>query len=677
MKKGVYSLVIFSLLTSPAFAAEDEEAKVRGSIEAGYRVVDDQDNNRAHFIEFKDRDDDFFTSFDLSVQKGSYYLDFMGNELGLNDQSYLLKGTNYGKFSYEFFYEETPHNMSFDAKAPYTGIGSQDLDIDNSTIGSVADWSSFDYSVDRKEFGAQVEISMDTPFYVNVGVQRRQQDGIKPLGGGSFWLNMEMPEPVDYTTDDITFQGGYRNKNLHASVQGYWSTFDNTNKYLTQPNTGESQTLPPDNDYRKLSANLSWRGLPYQSMLAVRTSYSKIESHFSVDDLNLTAPAALNTDTFDGDVTYTQGSIALSSRPIADLDTKIYFNFLDKENDSSVIRYQDVRGLDVSNADQIFDYEKNNAGLDVGYDLARHTKLAAGYEYLDVDRRNRDDAEANTDHSLFFQIKNTSLDFLTAKLRYKRLERNSDFDNKSAGVNDPTDEDYIKRYIRRYDATDKSMDEIKLSLEIYPMDQLDFGFEYAYKINDYDETNLGLTEDKHHEFYADFVWRAAKKVTLSGFAGYEMTEADSSHRQFGAGDSASIDAVPTSTSFNWSNERDDDFITYGLAINLPDIIEKVSLNISWQYQESDGEINFSSQDGTLEDINQSDDYDKQELEIKAIYALRQDTDITLGYLYEKYDYDDLQYDDYEYSQTGSYLTGAYYEQSYEANVGYLMVAYRF
>ncbi|MBU0947094.1 MAG: cytochrome c3 family protein [Proteobacteria bacterium] len=48
--------------------------------------------------------------------------------------------------------------------------------------------------------------------------------------------------------------------------------------------------------------------------------------------------------------------------------------------------------------------------------------------------------------------------------------------------------------------------EVKLSFEIYPLDSVDLGFEYTYEINDDDEVILvGRTEDKRHEFYADFM----------------------------------------------------------------------------------------------------------------------------------------------------------------------------
>ena len=62
---------------------------------------------------------------------------------------------------------------------------------------------------------------------------------------------------------------------------------------------------------------------------------------------------------------------------------------------------------------------------------------------------------------------------------------------------------------------------------------------------------------------------------------------------------------------------------------------------------------------------------------KALYALTENLDLTLGYMYEKMKYDDLQYEGYTYQPNGSYLTGAYLDHDYEAHVGYFTVKYNF
>ncbi len=669
MKKTIYAVLFLFLFALPVSAVEEERTIFHGSISAGYRVVDENSDNKARFLEYYNLDDDAVGALALSLQRGAWYVDLEALDIGLDDQAYRLGLTNYGNFEAAFFYKEFTHSLSLDAFAPYTGVGGSDLQL--LTTGSPAD---FDYEVERKEFGGEATFSFGTPFYLSLGLQRRQEDGLKPLGSGSYWFNLELPEPVDYTTDDLSLVIGYRGATIQAAIKGYWSEFDNADEYLTRPLDGAVVTLPPDNDYGKIAADMSWRGLPLDSMLAARFSYARLESNLSLRDLGLAASPELYRTSFDGDITYTKASVALTSRPLKNFDTRIYFSFLDKDNDSTPISS--------AHAESIFDFKEKIAGFDLGWQPFKHTSFTTGYEYRDVDRNNQLDAKQSRDHTVFIELKNQSLDFLVAKLRYKHLERDSDFTLSNSGADPVTDgEEWIKRYIRRFDVTDKSMDEIRLALEFYPRENFDLGLTYTYLFNDYDETEIGLTEDLRHEVYTDFVWRAAAAIRVSGFAGYEMTSADSRQRQFGVGESADIDA-PTGSAFNWKQESKADFWTCGLSLDWKNMIDKLSLNLSWQYQNSDGEINFSSPAGDLTDISHSDDYDLQKLQLKLSYALRSNTEVTLGYMFEKYDGDDLQFADYEAFRAdgevfGSYLTGAYFDDDYRANIAYLMLSYNF
>ena len=129
----------------------------------------------------------------------------------------------------------------------------------------------------------------------------------------------------------------------------------------------------------------------------------------------------------------------------------------------------------------------------------------------------------------------------------------------------------------------------------------------------------------------------------------------------------------------YTQKINDDFWTYGLAANVS-ATDKLSFNLSWQYQESDGEVNFGNNvTGTpLEDIKHSDDYTKKQLAAKAIYAIDPKLKMTLGYLYEKFEYQDANYQNYtNVVDSAFYYSGLYANPDYEANVGYLMASYGF
>ncbi len=725
MLKKIHIIMIVTILICPC-AVMAEEANVSGTFEPKALFVGDK-NNSAKFQEYRDLDDGGSVDFMLEAYKNSYYIEFSGENAGLDNQSYLIQGGNFNKFKFKLNYDETPHNYYFDARSFYSGIDTGTLDYSATNRAKNADagftpaigtdpntWTSFDYAIKRKKIGGELEISMSSPFYLSLGANQLETSGTKPLGQPSgvyadsiidvfttFGNIIEMPEPVDYKTNVLFAEFGYRSKDMRGALKIQHSNFENDIDYLTWRNPYvstedfyEVSSLPPDNEFWKFEAEGSLR-LPMSSLLAARVSYSKQENDFTVrntiaystEDLvggnsptYAIIPLGLNRNTFDGDIATTKLGLSLASRPTKEMYTKFYYSYLDKDNDSTIIEYTNGGSTTES---QLFEYEDNTAGLDVDYKLSRYNKLSAGYTYKDVDRK-RDDATSSTDNIIYLEWKNTTLDFLSAKLRYQRMDRDSGFNNHSAGAN-ANDPDYINRFLRRFDVTDKTEDKIKLSFELYPTEKIDIGLEYNYKKNDYDETTLGRTEDVKNEYYVDVSWRPATAVTLNGFFGYEDTDADSSHRYVSGGGNNDPTITPNGTDFNWTESLDDDYWAYGLTASFNEVASyPLDFFFSWEHQESDGEATFTSQQGLLEDITQYDDYTKKLFEGKALYTFSEQLKFTLGYIWEKYELANLQYDGYTnydaslpFGANGAFLTGAYANQNYEANIVYILASSSF
>lgn len=707
MKKKIYSAMILLSLAVPTMVAAEETAELHGTVELGARGVN-TNGDKAYFQEFRDVDDAFIGNIQLDALKGAYHLQFDGENIGLDDQSYQIKGGEYGKFKYKFNYGEMTHNYTFDAITPFTGVGTQNIAfVDADPSDSTANWTKFDYAVDHKSYGGELEISLGSPFYLNFGAEKREQDGLRPYSvvtyrqGGNRQLT-EFPEPISHTTDNFHLKGGYLGNSITASITGTLSSFNNDIKnfqgdIVTNQNfTGdEVVVLAPDNEYRKIAGELSWRDLPLASVMAARLSYANLENDFNMADAYGTRAAAilaaalaqqgfnntLNRTTFDGDVDYTNFSLSLASRPMDKLDTKISYSYLERDNKSSVISYTTTtsNGL-ANNAKELLSYEKNTVGIDIGYRLPNKTKLEAGYEYLNMDRstalpayteagalfKRYDNPESTTDDTLYVGLKNSMLDWLTAKIKYTHLNRDSDVNTTAAVANgvDP------RIWTTRFDTQDKTMDEWRLALDFFPADNLDLGVDFKHQHHDYDENITSRQDEKRQSVYLDVTWRAAKAVTLTGFVGLEKTEIDTKRR--------SDESEFTS---DRAESTDDDFWSYGLAASFA-ATDKLSLNLSWQYDDSDGSISFTDLGvGAQENIDNFDDYTRKRLEAKAVYAFDPKLKMTLGYVYEKLEYQDYAISNYTNIAAGpttqDYYSGLYANPNYEANVGYLMVSYGF
>jgi len=676
MKSKMFLLsasLFFIFPVADCFAAD---SGFEGWVEVGGMLTDD-DNDAAKAAEYEDIGNNFLGNFSVDWFQDAYYFEGEGSHIGLKDQSYTLQGGDLNSFGVEVYYDEILHNLSLDAGTFYTGVGSDTLNIVNATPAREETWSSFDYEIQRQKYGVNAEFLKSSPFFIKMKVSSEEMEGQRPLGTGSFSGAVELPEPVDYRTNNLAVMGGYRSEEISVKLTGMYSTFDNSHDDLEWrnpfTNSFEQNSLPIDSDYAKFGGDLSWRQLPMQSALLVKGSYTNLSGDIKVSDLRSDAPFGLNTTTFDGDISTMRFSTSLVSMPLNKLTTRLYYEFYDRDNDSTEITYSSG-----SNEEYLLDYQKNKAGLEAGYRIPGDNKLSGGYRFENVDRSNRPDADSNTDNTLFAKVENNSIESVVASVQYTYLNRSTDTDFDMNGI-DETDPEYINQFVSRFDYCSKDKHSIKFAVAYYPVEDLNLGASYSYVTNDYDDVVLGRDEDTGHEFYVDFVWQLTRMLKLNGFAGYETYESDSTSYNHRAGFEGQT-ANPTvedgsNASYVWSQSVDEDFWTVGLGAEVPLVHDQLTLSLSGQYQKSDGQVDFDP--ASFSSIEKFEDYYITTLETRVKYALNESITFNVGYQYRKSNYDDAQYDNYDATTGGTYLSGAYADNDYDVHIGYLTMRYSF
>ncbi len=193
-------------------------------------------------------------------------------------------------------------------------------------------------------------------------------------------------------------------------------------------------SLPPDNKYYKLKFTGSVK-LPLDSTFSINASSSKLTSDIALLDTiwtsTLPGPSytlttlGLNDNTFNGEILYKNFAAVFTSSPVKSLTTKVYYKYLNKDNNSDEITY--TSGT-TSVTNHLFEYKKNNVGVEIGYKFTKDLKATAGYDYLKI-KRQRDDIPETEDSTYFVQVKYTPLDFIGGRIKYQRLERDSKFES--------------------------------------------------------------------------------------------------------------------------------------------------------------------------------------------------------------------------------------------------------
>lgn len=680
------------------------------SISLGAQKVDDDARDPSKLREYRDLDGtSVLGGFEARGRSDNAYLNAYGENLGRDDQYLDLKGGSYGRFKYRLYSDELRHNFGSGpgALSPFSGIGGSTL---TTTLPrpAVAAWNAFDHSYQRRDAGGMAEWQATSPWYFRVEANEVKREGINVFAGanGTSPGNgfTDLPSPISYTTRSYSVEAGHSSRRSHFAVNFTHSTFANENDVLRWNNgffaNGLDTTiLPPDNKLTRLSFNGNLRQLSWDSTLAGRLTYSKLSNDVAMlanilstgGAIRATNPSAPN---FHGDVKRINLALSLSSHPTKALDTRAYLNYAKEDNDSTHMSFSPAAGTGLTGGSanplsncnstatnpcepELYHLKKTNFGVEAGYRLTRQNKFSGGLDYTDSERE-RADFQKSQDKKFFAQWKNSSLDWLTGRIKYQLLARRSHFEPHVAVLAaNPMD-----LYVRRFDLANVDQNLVKLALDASPAPFVDVGFEAIFKKNNYKDTTLGRTGDKRHELYASVGVGDPGRLRVLIFGDVEVMRFDSFHR-VGTGN-PDPSTPPTLTTYNWTAENEDKAWQAGLGIDwLP--TARLTLKGSFIRAKTTGGTEFAVQPGGAPGpflpITNFDNTRRTSYNLKAVYAFDRHWEFSGGYAHEKYQYSDIGYDNTLYvagaGATAGVVTGQFSFQPYKADIVYAVAKYKF
>jgi MtrB/PioB family decaheme-associated outer membrane protein len=700
MNRTYLSILVASLFSAPVALAQDADPfRFSGSIGVGGMAVDDDVPDAAKLREYRDLSDGLLTIFDIKGRNSRWWLDLFGENLGRDDQYVNLRGGMYDTFKYRLYSDALKHNFMLFGITPYNGAGTATQRttfprLDPST------WNPLELGYKRRDDGVMFEYQRASPWYARVEANQVTWSGTK-AGSSSQGTSpgngfVQLAFPVDYTTRNAIVEGGYNSRTMRFDLSWTASKFENDNQALTWTNgyfgNGIDTTyLAADNRYQRLMGNAVFRQLPWNTTLAARFTMDELKSAVTVGQsvLNGTtgaiSPTNPNMSVFDGKVSNNTFTVSASSMPTRGLDTKVYYNYRKRDDESSAITFASP----VAEAREGMSYEKNNWGFDAYYRFNRSNRFGLGFDWLETDREGRHDYDNTKDQRFFAEWKNTSLDNLSARLKYTYLDRDSNFLNANSGTS-VTDPAYLERFVTAFDLANVEQDQWKLTLDWTVAERLDIGFEGIIKTNKYKDNTLGRLKEDRREIYmsASYAFPNGARFTLFGDA--EEIKYDSLHRVIG--DSALSGAndpssAPTASNYNWAGNIKDRNWATGLAFDWP-FSDRFSVKASAIYYKTDGFVDLSLEQGVPSSVTSPvpianwDDTKRKSFTLKGVYDLTKTMRITGGYAFEKYEYSDSQTDGYRYivagsSNQNSYLNGFNARPQYRTNILYAVFHYRF
>lgn len=556
-------LIGAALLASPAFAtAQESGVQVTGTVSTAGRAVDN-DTDSSKLTEYRDlKDDAYLPRLGLNVFDPAkrWFFDFSGANVSLDDQRLYGRGGRLGTWSLGFGWTSVPHDYSNKARTPYFRSAPGQFEVAANvpitfkklaTAGPDAPGVlASDALIAAYQAGALAPTPLDTQsgfgrlaleytgldgVRLGVAYDRKVKDGLKPTFGPigdrpPRTLNIQLTEPVDYRSQDVTFSAEWVGRKYQAQVSYVFSDFANgidtmtwENVFATPSGPGATfdrwdrsvsvfgrRALWPDNRYQNLSLSIGAE-LPADSHLGATLAYGRVEQDetllpysFNSDVL---ANAALPRATADAEITMTQLLLDYVVSPASRLNLRAWARYSGLDNDTPESRWQYVTS-DTSNLNGTVAYvnkrinvpyaqDRTTGGVEASYRLSGwHSTVALGYERDSVDRDHR---EADTDENrLTASFRARPARWARFRARYVYGRRNGDYDpfvtregywyapNEANDLNNPQFTFDNHPDMVRYDVSDRLRNQADASLTLTRGDKLAATLALRYRKDDFD-----------------------------------------------------------------------------------------------------------------------------------------------------------------------------------------------
>src|SRR3990170_3569472 len=429
----LFILFVFYSLTIPLLSKAEEG--MEGSVTLGGAAVD-LDSKSFKYGEYTGVNDDsiyFAGDVDLSYNRNAFFLEFRTDNIGLDSRSLYLETGRYGRYKLFLEYDEIPKLISNNSQTILNGAGSNTLTLpsgwtryDQTTTAGMSSQltnnkKDVELRTDRKTYSAGISSSF-SDFDFKISFKKEEKEGTKSIGGiignsGGTTRSIVLPDPVDYTTDELKATLAYSGETSQIELGYYLSQFVNGNKSLTWQNpynmatwttTGYSGSLddpttalislPPDNTHNKLSLT-GGINLPLASRLSFVGEYGIMEQNdtlFPWSNNTATTYAyssSLPRGTADAEINTTHFSLNLSSKPLPKLGLNLKYKYYETKNKTPREAWFYVNndtGGSAQPADNTYaevlynlpyDYTQNLLKLDASYYLFNGTTLKLGYDY--------------------------------------------------------------------------------------------------------------------------------------------------------------------------------------------------------------------------------------------------------------------------------------------------------
>jgi MtrB/PioB family decaheme-associated outer membrane protein len=610
----------------------------------------------------------------------------------------------------------------------------------NNLVGpDLATASPTDLELVRARARVDLDLTRDKPVKLLLSYFREDRTGDRAAAGASFGFGnvVELPEPVDYTTQDVAATAAMDRHwgSLRGVVRYNWfanaipvlgfanpfrvtdatdaSAYQSPGSASVNGPTFGRVALPPDNAAFTGSVGATFK-LPRKTRFIADLSYGRWTQNSTpfipyTTNTSITAPFAasdvstLPTRQLDGKANVINQSYTLSSRPVRNLTLTARVRNYDFRNDTprvtlpGYVRFDGV-WEDIGRITVPYAYRNDRADLTAGYDFGPLT-LEAGYKYLAFHREFRE-TEKTSENGVIFAANLRPRDGIMLRGSYEHAKRGYDRyiaeESEDASFTNPgapasflsLPEELGGPVPGRYDQAKKAFDRFNGLLQVSPIDKVSVSVSYLYALENYNEfdpsqfkadTDLyGLNRVSYDSLSVDLDFTPVERVNLYAFYGRENNKNWQRGRQSGA--TVSLNPID-----DWFSQVADRVDSFGGGAGFVLVPQKLNLSATGRYQKVNGNNDISAPVGGAVEVSKRalggplgftayDDTRILTVTSELTYTLPKSWAVTLGGWYENYKIEDANAAPLNYLPGGLFLNAN--DGNYHGTVGYVRLSYR-
>ncbi len=570
------------------------------SVAAGYNDVDDIHAGNA----FGTAEDGAIGSVsgDVRYQANSgYQARFQAHQLGMDNSFATLKAGKSGHYAMELDYNSIKTYQAGDVQSQ--------LWHNNGLLTPSTSVNRFDLALEREKFAFGADYQRD--FYQ--GAIRYSQEA--KIGHQASSIVTPRPVnfglPVDSTTKQWDANIGLNGANWLTDLSYSGSFYSNDIGNLSLPYLYDVYAAAPDNQAHQVT--LSGQYLVNRTVMSGRLSTGRM-----IQDEDLIQMAGNPLQNWDGQIDTLDGRFTVSSMLSNRLRLGGSIDYSDRDNKSTTAEFMQyefngLTGAFKQNTPQ--DITRNTYKVNASYRIAKGYRAQAGYDRKEVDRTHSE-REQTHDDRFWMKLNVRALENVNINLNAEHANRGG-----SQYEADELTSSEQNALMRKYYLADRTRNAVELKLTHTPLDWMSIDVATRYAKDDYDETQIGLTESEDYGYDINLNMHFGEHITAYGFAAQQWINSE----QVGSQSFVSPD---------WSSEINDEFINLGAGVAYGGLMQdKLTLGLDYLFSNSISDTDVSADVTTPYGDYYSYNHSAS---LYADYELSAQMALKLSYRYERY-----------------------------------------